>query len=105
MEEELDDNFYDGEPIILSVEDEDGVEHQFEQLDSIEYEGELYVALTPYYEDAQDIIDDDGELIILRSYEEDDEFYLEPIENVELFDKLGKMFEDRLSEYFDFEEN
>ncbi len=89
-------------PDIVSVVDEDGVEHTFEELDRIETDEARYVALTPVYDEAQDILDDDGELIILRVVEEDGETYLEPIEDDGEFDEIGKIFEDRLKEAFDF---
>ena len=55
--------------------------------------------------EAQDIIDDDGELIILSVVEDEDgEVYLEPIEDENLFNKIGDIFEERLSEYFEFAE-
>ena len=53
-------------PDIVSVVDEDGVEHIFEELDRIETEDGKFVALLPVYDDAEDIIDDDGEIIILK---------------------------------------
>ena len=52
----------------------------------------------------QEIIDSDGELIILQVTEEDGEFYLDPIEDDKLFDKIGKLFEERLADYFEFDE-
>ena len=91
-------------PDIVSVVDEDGVEHTFEELDRIETDDARYVALTPVYDEAQDILDDDGELIILKVVEEDGETYLEPIEDDEEFDEIGKIFEDRLREAFDFKD-
>ncbi|MDO4831691.1 MAG: DUF1292 domain-containing protein [Clostridia bacterium] len=92
-------------PDIVSVVDEDGVEHTFEELDRIETDEARYVALTPVYDEAQDILDDDGELIILRVVEEDGETYLEPIEDDAEFDEVGKIFEDRLKEAFDFNDD
>ncbi len=92
-------------PDIVSVVDEDGIEHTFEELDRIETDEARYVALTPVYDEAQDILDDDGELIILRVVEEDGETYLEPIEDDAEFDEVGKIFEDRLKEAFDFNDD
>ena len=89
-------------PDIVSVVDEDGVEHTFEELDRIETDDGKFVALLPIYDEAEEIIDSDGELIILQVTEEDGEFYLEPIEDDELFDKIGKLFEERLADIFDF---
>ena len=69
-------------PDIVSVVDEDGVEHIFEELDRIETEDGKFVALLPVYDDAEDIIDDDGEIIILKVEEEDNgDTFLCPIED------------------------
>lgn len=91
-------------PDLVSVIDENGVEHVFEELDRIETDTAKYVALLPVYDDAEEIIDDDGELIILKVCEEDGETYLEPIEDDNEFNEIGKIFEERLSELFSFDE-
>lgn len=91
-------------PDVVSVIDEEGTEHFFEELDRIETDKGKYVALIPIYDDAQDVIDDDGELIILKVEEENDETYLCPIEDEEEFNEVGQTFEDRLSERFLFED-
>ncbi|MFY9197730.1 MAG: DUF1292 domain-containing protein, partial [Acutalibacteraceae bacterium] len=62
------DNEYN--PDIITVVDEDGKEHIFEELDRIETDEGRYVALIPVYDDSEEILDDDGELIILRVIEE-----------------------------------
>lgn len=95
-------------PDIVSVVDEDGAEHIFEELDRIETEDGKFVALLPVYDDAEDIIDDaediiddDGEIIILKVEEEDNgDTFLCPIEDEKLFNEVGKYFEDRLSDLF-----
>ena len=89
---------------IVTVIDDDGVEHLFEELDRVETDKAKYVALLPVYDDAEEILDDDGELIILKVSEEDGETYLEPIEDDNEFNEIGKIFEERLSELFDFNE-
>ena len=91
-------------PDIVTVVDENGEEHTFEELDRIETDNGRYVALIPVYEEAEDILDDDGELIILKVSEEDGETYLEPIEDDDEFNEIGKIFEERLSDMFSFEE-
>lgn len=90
-------------PDIVSVVDEDGKEHVFEELDRIETDEGRFVALLPCYEDAADMLNDSGELIILKVTEEDGETYLSQIEDDELFRKIGEEFEKRLSEYYDFD--
>lgn len=88
-------------PDIVSVIDEDGVEHTFEELDRIETDEGRFVALLPVYDDADDIIDDDGEIIILQVEEEKNgETYLCPIEDEKKFDEIGKLFEERLADLF-----
>lgn len=90
-------------PDVVSVIDEDGVEHFFEELDRIENDDGRYVALIPIYDDAQDILDDDGELIILKVEEEGGETYLCPIEVEEEFNEINKIFIERLSDNYLFE--
>ena len=93
-------------PDIVTVVDENGVEHIFEELDRIELDdGNRYVALLPTYDDAEEVLDSDGELIILKVEEEDDgETYLAPIEDEDEFDEIGHIFEDRLSDMFEITE-
>lgn len=95
----------DFNPDLVSVVDEDGVSHTFEELDRIETDEGRFIALLPVYEEAEDIIDDDGELIILSVNEDEDgEIYLEPIEDEKLFNKIGKIFEERLEDLFEFDD-
>ena len=97
------DNEYN--PDIVSVVDEEGKEHVFEDLDRIETDDGRYVALLPMYDDPQEMLDDSGELIILKVEEDDDgETYLCPIEDEDEFNAVGEAFEERLSDMFDFED-
>lgn len=92
-------------PDIVSVVDENGVEHTFEELDRIETDAGRFIALLPIYNEAEEILDSDGELIILSVVEDEDgETYLEPIEDEELFNEIGEIFEERLADCFEFEE-
>ncbi len=92
-------------PDIVTVVDEEGVEHTFEELDRIETETGRYVALLPVYDEAEEILDDDGELILLKVQEEaDGEIFLEPIEDEAEFNTVGELFEERLSDMFEIEE-
>lgn len=90
-------------PDVVSVIDEEGNEHFFEELDRIESDDGKYVALIPIYDDAQDILDDDGELIILKVEEEGSETYLCPIEKEDEFNEINKIFIERLSDNYLFE--
>ncbi|HOL79916.1 MAG TPA: DUF1292 domain-containing protein, partial [Clostridiales bacterium] len=76
-------------PDIVSVIDEEGREHVFEELDRIETDEGKYVALIPVYDDPEESLEDSGELIILKVEEEDGEIYLCPIEDEEEFETVG----------------
>jgi uncharacterized protein YrzB (UPF0473 family) len=93
-------------PDIVSVVDEDGKEHVFEELDRIETDNGRYVALLPMYDDPQEMLDDSGELIILKVEEDDDgDTYLCPIEDDDEFNEVGQAFEERLADLFEFEDD
>lgn len=86
---------------LVTVVDDDGIEHTFEELDRIETEdGVRYIALIPAFSEDSD---DEAELIILRVAEDSDGFVLEPIDNEEEFFEIASVFEERLSEEFEFE--
>ncbi|MBC8570991.1 DUF1292 domain-containing protein [Zongyangia hominis] len=92
-------------PDILTLVDDEGVEHQFEVIDTLELEDDRYIALIPVYDDAQDAVEDDGELILLKAEMEGDEEFLVAIEDEEEFNKVSEIFLDRLDEYYDIQES
>lgn len=63
-------------PNILTVTDDDGTEHVFEELDRIETDTDRYIALMPSYEDSEELLENDGELIIVKVREEGGETFL-----------------------------
>ena len=89
---------------IVSVLDDEGNEHQFELLDAIETDDGRYVALLPIYSEAEDAIEDDGELVILAVVDDEGEDLLVPIEDDAEFDEIAEIFEERLSEYYEINE-
>lgn len=96
----MDDEFFTGD--IVTVIDDDGKEHCFEELDRIETEdGNRYVALVPVYDDETEILDDDGDVLILKVLEENGENYLIQIEDDEEFNTIGNIIEDRLIEKYE----
>ena len=86
---------------ILTLEDDDGVEHTFEVLDSIENAGTRYLALSPIYDDPQQTLADSGELVILRVVEADGEQFLETIHREDEMDEIADIFMERLEEDYD----
>lgn len=97
-------DFY--EPDILSVTDDDGNEIMFELLERYEDDGNTYVAITEYHDDAEEIVDADYEVIILKVLEDKGEEYLSEIEDEAEYEKYSEilmaMIEDKFDvEYFD----
>lgn len=89
---------------LYTLEDEDGVEQQFEMLDTLDVDGERYYALVPYYEDPTKELEADAELVVLKAeYDENDEEILVTIDSDEEYEKIGNMFLDRLNELYDGE--
>ncbi len=89
---------------LYTLEDEDGVEQQFEMLDTMEVDGERYYALVPYYEDPTKELEADAELVVLKAeYDDNNEEILVTIDSDEEYEKIGNMFLDRLNELYDGE--
>ena len=91
---------------IVSVVDDDGKEHFFEEIDRIELDDDRrYVALLPIYEDEADLLEDDGDVLILKVIEEKGETYLVQIDDEAEFNEVGNIIEDRLIEKYEKEDN
>ena len=91
---------------IVSVVDDEGKEHLFEEIDRIELDDDRrYVALVPIYEDEADLLEDDGDVLILKVIEEKGETYLVQIDDEAEFNEVGNIIEDRLIEKYEKEDN
>ena len=90
-------------PDILTVTDEEGVEHSFEVLDAIDFEGERYLAVVPVTESEEELLEDDLNLVIMKIAEENGEEYLEVVEDDEEFYNVGDIFAERLADLYDIE--
>lgn len=89
---------------LMTIVDDEGNRHQFELLDAIETDTGRYVALMPVYEQPQDSLQDDGELVILEVTEEDGEELLVTIEDDDVFNEIADIFEERLSDLYEIDD-
>lgn len=96
------DNAY--KPDLITLIDEDNVEHNFEILDTIENEKGVFYALYPIYDTAEETVEDSGEYYIMEVVEEDGEEQLAEVEDDALLDELSAVFEKHFEELFDDEE-
>lgn len=94
----------DYNPDIISLSDDEGNEYTFEVLDVIENDDARYMALLPIHEDPQALLDDSGELVIVKVDEEDGEEFFSEIEDDEEYEMIADAFIDRLQNAFEIEE-
>jgi len=95
---------FDEEEDVVTLVDEDGIEHRFEIADVLEENGVYYTALIPVFDTAEELLDDTGELVVLKVVAEGAQEYLEVIEDEAEFDRISKQFMERLGDEYDFEE-
>ena len=93
------DNEY--KPDLITLIDEDNVEHNFEILDVIENEKGVFYALYPIFDTADETLEDSGEYYIMEVIEEDGEEQLAEVEDEALLDELSAIFEKHFEELFD----
>ena len=91
-------------PDIITLEDDDGNDYTFEVLDAIETHNGRYLALLPQYSDPQKMLEDSGELVIVKVGEEDGETYYYEIEDDDEYETVADAFVDRLEDFFEIEE-
>ncbi len=89
-------------PDLLTLVDDEGQEHEFEIIDTLEHGEEHYIALVASYDDPEEQLQDDGELVILKSVFDGDEEFLEAIEDEAEFDEIAAIFMERLQDDYEF---
>lgn len=96
----------DFETDIMTLVDDEGIEHEFEIADTLELDGENYVALIPIFKNVEDSLEDPAELVILKivAGEGEGEEFLEAIEDEDEFEKIGAIFVERLESEYEFED-
>lgn len=93
---------FDYAPELYTLEDEDGVEQTFELVDHLEDGNGRYYAFIPYAPDPEELLNSDGELVILKEVEDENgETLLATIDDDDEFNKIGEMFLVRLDEAFE----
>lgn len=89
---------------LLTLTDEDGVEHEFEVADELEQDGVRYVALIPEPKTPDEMLAEDGDLVIMKyGLDEGGEEFLSLIEDDDEFYNISDIFMNRLSELYDFD--
>ena len=97
------DNEY--KPDLITLIDEENVEHNFEILDTIENDKGVFYALYPIFDSETELLNDSGEYYIMEVIDEDGEEKLAEVEDEALLDELSAVFEAHFEELFDDEED
>ena len=98
------DEGYEGEDLdnIVILNDEDGNEVKFEFLDLVELEDEEYVILLPVIDDG---VEEEGEVVILKVEDTDEDSEEESyvsVEDEEILNKVFEIFKEKFKDHFDF---
>lgn len=106
----MNENFIAGQGELFTLTDDDGKEQQFELLGKLEISGTTYYALVPQYEDPNDELQDDGELVILKEDpnndpEDPENASLITIEDEDEFNTVGEIFLDCINRMFEPEDD
>lgn len=81
----------------ITLTDEEGNKVELEHLDTLEYEGETYMAFVQANDTPEEVLDEDSaELIILKVEPEDGEDMLVTIDDDDLLDTIFNLFVERL---------
>jgi len=91
-------------PDIITLADDDGKEYTFEVLDAIETDDARYLALLPQYSDPEKMLEDSGELVIVKVGEENGEEFFTEIEDDDEYETIADAFTDRLENFFEIED-
>lgn len=87
----------------ITLIDDEGIEREFEILDSIENENGRFYALLPNFELPDDAPDKDDTYFIFEVIDEGGEEQLAELEDNDLLDELAEIFERRFEECSDDE--
>jgi uncharacterized protein YrzB (UPF0473 family) len=86
----------DNEGTLITLEDEEGNEVEFEFLDVVEYEGEEYIVLIENDEDADEVV-----ILKINTIDDETEEYAS-IDDEELLEKLFNIFKSKYEGEIDF---
>lgn len=87
---------------IVILNDEDGNEVKFKFLDLVELDDEEYVILLPVVDDG---VEEEGEVVILKVEDTDEDSEEESyvsVEDEEILNKVFEIFKERFKDDFDF---
>lgn len=97
-------DFNEYEVDLLTLVDDDGVEHEFEIIDEIENDDGHFLALVPTSQEPDNLSGDAEIYYIFEVVEDGEDNQLQEVENEELLNQLADIFENRFNDAFYEEE-
>lgn len=85
---------------LLTLIDDEGVEHEFEIIDELENDDGHFMALVPTVQDAEDPSADAETYYIFEVVEIDGEEQLQEIDDDDLLNQIADIFENRFNDAF-----
>ena len=78
----------------------------FELLDTVEYGGDIYQLITPYYETKEEYdLNSTGMVFIMKEVVYDSESMLETVEDKALLEKVYRVFKHNHRDVYEFKDN
>mgnify|MGYP002514070767 CR=1 FL=1 len=90
-------------PDLITLTDDEGKEYTFEVLDAIETDDGRYLAMLPTFDDPKKMLDDSGELVIVKVLEENGEEFYTEIEDDDEYETVADAFVERLEDFFEID--
>ena len=100
INEEKDVNNIEEEDTIIVLTDEDGNDVEFEFLDNVEYEGNLYVVMIPVEDEDAGVV-----IMLLEEGETEDEDSLLTVTDEDVVEAVYEIFKENNKDVFEFEED
>lgn len=94
------------EGTLITLSDEDGNEREFEHIATLEHNGSSYAALMPCFDDPEELVESDGQLVILKAVtDENGEEILATVDDDDEFEAVSKKFEKLLEDDYEIEDD
>lgn len=100
INEEKDMNNIEEEDTIIVLTDEDGNDVEFEFLDNVEYEGNLYVVMIPVEDEDAGVV-----IMLLEEGETEEEDSLLTVTDEDVVETVYEIFKENNKDVFEFEED
>ena len=90
---------------IITLTDDEGKNYEFVIVDAIETDDGRYLAMIPYFSDPKDKLDDSGELVLVKVFEDENgDEYFEDIADDDEYETVADLFINRLQDMFEIDE-